>query len=91
MRVPADPELLRHRLHELKFGARRVARRRESETVRDALHMRIHDERRLVVDVAENQVPRLAADARERGELVNAVGHDAVIAREALMFRALLW
>ena len=34
--------------------------------------------------MAENQVPRLASDARERDELVNAVGHDTVIAREEI-------
>ena len=82
MRVPADPEFLRHSFHELVLHPGRVRRLGESQTVRYALHVGIHHQRRLVVNVAEDQIAGFPSDPRQRNQLLNAVRHHAVEAFE---------
>ena len=69
----------RQNLPQLLFHLQRVGALAESQQIGDADTVGITDHRRFVVDVADNQVGSLSADAGQLGQLFDGVGQNSIV------------
>ena len=63
LHIVANPVLLGEHLHQVVFDLLRIRFFRKTELFRDALHMRIHDDGRFPVNVAEDHIRSLPPDS----------------------------